>query len=106
MIALDEPRLIRTGYCTRCGDCCDPKFAEAREKAYVDAGIDFEKINRDDGEGCSSFNAETRLCENYENRPSGCRVFPLHPVEVEALPRCTFSFEVSLYQPKPKEEGS
>ena len=85
--------LIRRGYCCACGDCCDPQFDEAREKAYLDAGIELKKVNRD-MVGCSTFNPVTRLCEDYENRPSSCRIFPLYPVEVKVLPRCTFTFEV------------
>ena len=86
--------LIRRGFCWTCGDCCDPKLSEAREKAYFDAGVVFQKINRDDGERCLGFNEKTRLCKTYKDRPLSCRMFPLKPVDVAALPRCTFTFEV------------
>ena len=89
--------LIRSGFCCACGDCCDPLFDEIRNKAYVNAGVEYEDVNRDqDGmwDGCSLFDEKTRLCTDYENRGPGCKVFPLHPVEVTILPRCTFTFEV------------
>ncbi len=86
--------LVRTGVCCACGDCCDPLFSEIRDKAYSNAGLVYKAVNRSDGDGCISFDERTRLCREYENRPSNCRAFPLHPVEITVLPRCTFTFEV------------
>ncbi len=94
--------LIREGYCCKCGDCCDPLFNEIRDKAYVDAGVEYENTNRDEGEGCSAFDERTRLCRDYETRPSSCRAFPLHPVEVTVLPHCTYTFEVRKSRRKSK----
>ena len=86
-------RFIRTGFCCTCGDCCDTQFDEIRDKAYVNAGVAFKGVNRDKENGCSLFNEKTRLCKDYENRPSSCRRFPLLPVEITFLPRCTFTFQ-------------
>jgi len=82
------PGRIREGYCCGCGDCCDPKFTEAREQAYRDAGVAFLKVNCDGEDGCSKWNPETRKCMDYENRPETCRVFPWSPLDLVALPNC------------------
>jgi len=90
--------MTREGYCCKCGDCCDPAFDEVRARAYIGAALEFEgrKVNRDKDDGCSAFDHETRLCTVYETRPASCRAFPLHPVEVTVLPRCTFTFSEEI----------
>lgn len=83
-----KTQLFRLGKCTKCGDCCRDETLEARIQAYKKAGVPYKIINND----CMSFDPNTGLCRNYENRPLSCKQFPLLPVDIVALPRCGYSF--------------
>lgn len=79
---------IRMGECNRCGDCCRPDLLQARIKAYEEAGMPYKLVNKN----CEKFDPETGLCNNYENRPEMCKIFPLHQTDIVALPRCGYYF--------------
>lgn len=81
---------IREGECCGCGDCCRPETIPARTAAYNEARIPFEVVNNGD---CKDFDPETGKCRIYENRPQVCRDFPTHPIDIAALPRCTYTFK-------------
>ena len=67
--------------CTECGACCLHQEIPLREEDIID---DEFVCEMDDGVRylgkvnghCVFFNPETRMCTNYEERPTVCRVFP------------------------------
>ena len=83
---------IREGECNQCGECCLPPTKE-RLQSYADAGFEVEVQYED---GCPS---EVRgeggkiTCTDYEHRNQMCRDFPQFPVDIVALPNCSFSFK-------------
>jgi Fe-S-cluster containining protein len=80
---------VREGECCGCGDCCRPETIPARTKAYIEAEIPFMVVNQGN---CPDFDPETGKCLIYEDRPQECRDFPTSPVDIAALPRCTYRF--------------
>lgn len=83
-------RYIRYGYCNNCGDCCRPEFRAARIAFYHASGIGYKLIR---GEaGCPDFNPETGKCRDYAHRPRECVRFPRLPIDVIALPHCSYYF--------------
>jgi len=79
----------RVGKCKRCGDCCRmetlPKRLEVYKKWGMDAVIKIEP--------CPYFiDDEPATCVIYTSRPPMCRLFPIHPADIEALPRCGYRF--------------
>jgi Fe-S-cluster containining protein len=82
---------VRIGKCNRCGDCCRPETLPERIKAYLRWNMPF--ILPTNGEPCPFFkDGEPATCLIYENRPLSCRLFPRHPADIEALPRCGYRF--------------
>ncbi len=80
---------VREGACCGCGDCCRPETLPVRVRAYVEANMFFKVVNNGD---CRHFNPETGECLIYEKRPQECRDFPTEPIDIVALPRCSYSF--------------
>lgn len=75
-----------------CGDCCEPPTKE-RLQTYRDAGIEVT-VQYEDGCPFAIRGEDGRLsCTDYENRNEICRNFPTHPVDILALPNCSFSFK-------------
>lgn len=87
----------RLGECCRCGDCCRmetlPKRLEVYRKWRMAAFIK--------GEPCPHFlDGNPATCLIYPNRPPMCQAFPVHPADIEALPRCGYRFiKVGTFRP-------
>jgi len=84
----DKVKFIRLGNCNKCGDCCRVELLPSRIKMYEKVGLPYKLINQN----CDKFDPETGLCKDYNNRPKSCRDFPTMPVDLLALPRCSYSF--------------
>ena len=41
---------------------------------------------------CPHFNVYTEKCEDYSKRPVECVKFPVMPIDIIALPRCSYYF--------------
>lgn len=91
-----QPRLKRTGYCSRCGDCCDDTeniFAEVDGNGepnplvqVVPGKCAYFRIMEDGLAGCVG-----RDTLYYKN---GCSISPSHPSMAVNWPNCTYKFEV------------
>lgn len=81
---------MRTGECNQCGDCCLPP-SEERLAAYRKAGVIPDKQHI---YGCAdSVSVDGKItCTDYDNRPKMCRDFPLSPLDIVALPNCSYKF--------------
>lgn len=83
-------KYIRHGYCNNCGDCCRPEFRAARIAYYNASGIGYRLVH---GEaGCPDFDSETGRCKDYARRPRECMRFPRIPIDIIALPQCSYYF--------------
>ncbi len=81
---------IRHGYCNSCGDCCNPDFRAARRAFYEASGIGYKLTH---GEaGCPDFDSERGKCRDYSKRPMECVRFPRIPIDIMALPQCSYYF--------------
>lgn len=81
---------LRIGKCLQCGKCCDPSTLPSRVAVYQKNGVK-ALIH---GEPCSYFEYRDGrgFCKTYEGRPEMCRLFPVMPIDVEALPGCGYRF--------------
>ena len=92
-IAKDQMgRPVRLGRCRRCGGCCDPATMPARLEAYRQGGA--LAVITQHPDGCRQFRRENgrATCAIYEQRPKMCRLFPIHPMDIAALPTCGYRF--------------
>lgn len=83
-------KLLRVGECNQCGKCCDPSTLPQRMDVYQRRGI----VALVKAEPCPHFYYEDSkgVCEIYPDRPEMCRVFPMMPADIEALPECGYRF--------------
>lgn len=91
-----QPKLKRTGYCSRCGNCCEDIeniFSE------VDGNGDPNPLTQVVPGKCAYFRwmegglagCVGRDTKYYKN---GCNISPSHPRQIADWPDCTFKFEV------------
>lgn len=90
-----QPSLKRTGYCSRCGNCCDDIeniFAE------FDGNYEPNPLVQVVPGKCAYFRWIDGLagCVGRDTKfyKQGCNVSPTHPSAIAAWPDCTFKFEV------------
>lgn len=83
---------LRIGRCLRCGKCCDASTLPQRLVIYQKHGV--AALIR--GEPCPHFEYRNNkgFCKIYEGRPEICRLFPVMPIDVEALPSCGYKFVI------------
>jgi uncharacterized protein len=86
-IATEQNTFMR---CLRCGECCketemllsNEDIERLERKGYSrDFFVRFDKdgyaILRNQNGNCIFFDPEKRTCREHENRPSGCRIYPV-----------------------------
>jgi len=84
--------------CSRCGVCCEKTemmLSNADVKRLGGMGYDRQKFSRRDRHGfirlrnrrgfCVFYDVESCRCRIYEQRPLGCRVYPLIYSELEGI---------------------
>ncbi len=109
------PRIIRSGHCIRCGECCgmDPHGDEFKkmELRTFDA-----RLGKAIADGHSEpypldpicahlkkLRDGTFICAIYPDRPMGCRTWPTHPHQLIKIPRCSYKFEIIRKYPSVKQ---
>lgn len=78
-------KFIRTGHCSRCGECCagDPFDGEEGEPEIAGHCPLLTLVG------------DKFACSNREHPYylSGCNVWPTHPGQIEDKPSCTYEFQ-------------
>lgn len=87
--------MVRIGKCNKCGDCCREETLEERIRVYEAFGVPHKLVNQN----CKLFDPATGLCMDYDNRPKDCRDFPMQPLDIIALPKCSYYFVLKNIQP-------
>jgi len=66
--------VLRTGYCCQCGQCC------------IDCPVKLLK----------QLSKDRFICSDRKNTYylAGCNVWPTHPSQIVAYPKCTYKFEM------------
>lgn len=87
----------RVGDCSRfCGRCCSvarwrahPLWKERLEPFFAELGEnergDCAKLEWKNGQA---------VCSIYDTRPAICRDFPNHPLSIQTIPECSYTFRV------------
>ena len=121
-LTVEPTKLIRKGFCSRCGRCCDfehlIKVIQHLEDVATQHNIVFDfptkqllssvhqdykrylKMSPKDKEKfskCPFLKEDTNeewkfLCSIYQNRFEFCRLFPQTPEEIREIPECTYYF--------------
>ena len=93
MLPISE--VVRQGSCNRfCGVCCSvtrwkqhPLWGEKIKPL-------FDELGENDRGDCAKLVWKNGMatCSIYETRPQVCRDFPNHPLSIEIIPECAFTF--------------
>ena len=94
LVRFDNKVWERKGHCIRCGFCCRPDYINYSQYREMDQES-MRRFNKKLLAGCKRM-IRVGLgicgCREYQVRPSGCRRFPWHPLQLsntdfEDLPR-------------------
>ena len=110
------PRILRSGRCKRCGQCCgmDPHGDEFKKMELRTFDARLAKAIADghsEPYPLDPFCAHlkklrdgTFICAIFPDRPMGCRTWPTHPNQLRNIPRCSYKFEIVRKYPSVKAQ--